>query len=54
MLLARIDDVPSTRPSSQVKEHLLIPDTPPNHHLAGGFRLRRADNYPVSDIRTIG
>jgi uncharacterized glyoxalase superfamily protein PhnB len=39
MLLAGIDDVPSTRPSSQVKEHLLTQTHHQTSHLTGGFRL---------------
>ncbi len=40
MLLACIDDVPSTRPSSQVKEHLRPRTHHQTRHFAGGFRLR--------------
>src|SRR6266498_6020443 len=40
MLLACIDDVPSTRPSSQVKEHLRPRTHHQTRHFAGGFRLK--------------
>src|SRR6266498_5058237 len=39
MLLACIDDVPPTRPSSQVKEHLRPRTHHQTLHFAGGFRF---------------
>jgi hypothetical protein len=46
MLLARIDDVPSTRPSSQVKEHLRTQAHRQIQHFTGGFRF----SVPASTV----
>jgi hypothetical protein len=52
MLLARIDDVPSIRPSSQVKEHLRPRTHHQTRHFAGGFRLKDRGFTLLHDART--
>src|SRR6266487_3963558 len=52
MLLACIDDVPSTRPSSQVKEHLRPRTHHQTRHFAGGFRFRDSQGVSLQGTAT--